>query len=68
MDTFEVHASQPLDATASCWHSNTRLMHKDCEHFGDALSDGAWSSRAIFCPPIGSLLDLREGLRGDADA
>lgn len=42
-------------------------MHKDREHFGDVLPDGAGDRRTILRPPISSGLDLREGLRGDAD-
>jgi hypothetical protein len=42
-------------------------MHKNSEHFGNVMADGAWSRWAILHPPIRSLLDLYERLRGNPD-
>jgi len=44
------------------------LENKNSENFSYVVPNGAWSSWPMLRPPISSVLDLREGLRGDSDA
>jgi hypothetical protein len=66
--SLESNAAQPFYPSASGGSTDSGLVHKNSEHFGNVMPDSARSSGAILRPPVSSFLDLCDGLRGNPDS